>query len=132
VAPGVAAAAAELEKTFGPLGALDPKTHVGLVLIDSTHGVEEETKVERGNHAPLISFVGGSAGDDLAFKETRVVTSAGSTRHGAALMLLELARPFRVSKACHFAPTEMSCDPDPPNGSSTRSPGLVWTRIGRR
>src|SRR5581483_1185610 len=105
---GVARAVAQLESTFGPLGALDPTTHVGLVLVDSTHGVEESTNVALGNHAPLLSFVGGSAGDNLRFKETPVVTCAGSTRHGAALMLLELLRPFRVSKACHFEPTN-SC-----------------------
>jgi hypothetical protein len=106
VGEGVNDAVTELERTFGPLNQLDPKTHVGLVFIDSTHGVEESTHVELGNRAPLLAFVGGSAGDDLAFKETRVVTSAGSTHHGCALMLLELVRPFRVAKACHFGPTD--------------------------
>jgi hypothetical protein len=106
VGRGIDAAVAELEQTLGPLAQLDPKRYVGLVFIDSTHGVEEATHVELGNRAPLLQFVGGSAGDDLAFKDTEVVTSRGSTHHGCALMVLETARPFRVAKACHFVPTE--------------------------
>jgi hypothetical protein len=104
---GIGAAVKQLEETLGPLAELDPKRHVGLILIDSTHGVEEATHVELGNRAPLLQFVGGSAGDDLAFKDTQVVTSRGATHHGCALMVLEVARPFRVAKACHFVPTEV-------------------------
>src|SRR5262249_3473042 len=69
--------------------------------------VEEETHVALGNRAPLLSFVGGSAGDNLAFARTRLLTGQGSTTHGAALMLLRLSRPFRIIKACHFQPTDV-------------------------
>jgi hypothetical protein len=106
VTQGIGDAVAQLEQTLGPLAQLDPKRYVGLVMIDSTHGVEEATHIELGNRAPLLQFVGGSAGDDLAFKDTQVVTSRGSTHHGCALIVLEVARPFRVTKACHFIPTD--------------------------
>jgi hypothetical protein len=105
VARGIGEAVARLEETLEPLGRLDPQRYVGLIFIDSTHGLEEATHIELGNRAPLLPFVGGSAGDDLAFKKTEVVTSSGATCHGCALMVLEVARPFRVARACHFVPT---------------------------
>jgi hypothetical protein len=62
--------------------------------------------VEWANRARLHRFVGGSPGADAAFRETRVVVGTDSTTFGCALMLLEVARPFRVARACHFVATD--------------------------
>jgi hypothetical protein len=105
-AAGVRRAVAALEARLGaPLRTLDPSRHVGVVLVDGLHGHEEEVNRALGNAAPLLSFVGGSAGDNLAFRETRVFDGAGQSAEGVVLLLLELARPHAVMKTCSFAPT---------------------------
>lgn len=101
---GIARALRELEQTFGPLTSLDPATHVGLIFLDSNHAIEERTHVVLGNHAPLLPFVGGSS-CRFGFDRSEVVTSNGAITHGCALMVLELSRPFHVSRSCHFGPT---------------------------
>ena len=105
VEAGVNAAVARLEASLGrPLRELEPDRHVGFVLIDGLHGDEEQVNDLLGNAAPLLSFVGGSAGDDLAFAETLVYAGDRSSAHGAALMVLELAVPFQIIKSCSFSP----------------------------
>lgn len=102
---GVARAVAELEHRLGQsLKTLSPEKYVGLVFPDSTHGTEELLHVELGNHAPFITFVGGSAGDNAKFLDSRVQSGATSTARGAALMVLELKRPFEIVKGCHYLP----------------------------
>lgn len=109
VEAGVRAAVDELEAALGaPLRALDPARHVGVVLIDGMHGQEEEVNRVLGNLAPSLSFVGGSAGDNLAFRETRVFRNGAESAQGVALLVLELARPHVVMKTCSFAPTDTS------------------------
>jgi hypothetical protein len=103
---GVAGAVKDLEEQLGrPLSELDPERYVGLVLIDGMHGVEERVNELLGNAAPFLSFVGGSAGDDLKFAETEVFAGERSSAHGAALLILELNVPFAVVKTCSFEPT---------------------------
>lgn len=102
---GIAAAVADLERQVGkPLRELDPGRYVGLVLIDGLHGDEERVNDVLGNAAPLLSFVGGSAGDDLAFVKTRVFAGGKGHDNGAALLVLESAAPFQIIKSCSFVP----------------------------
>ncbi|MGA2928874.1 MAG: FIST N-terminal domain-containing protein [Solirubrobacteraceae bacterium] len=106
VEEGVAGAVAELERQLGgKLSELDPAHHVGLVLIDGTHGVEERVNELLGNAAPFLSFIGGSAGDDLKFAETHVFAGEVASSSGAALLVLELKVPYAIVKTCSFAPT---------------------------
>lgn len=84
----------------------DPTRYVGLVLIDGLHGSEERVNEVLGNHAPLLSFVGGSAGDDLRFDRTDVFCGRETSSHGAVLLVLEMAVPFNIVKSCSFEPTE--------------------------
>lgn len=84
---------------------LDPSDHVGFVLIDGMHGAEEAVNEVLGNVAPLLNIVGGSAGDDLAFKETWVTVGGQVSYCGAALLICETTRPFVVLKTCTFTPT---------------------------
>jgi hypothetical protein len=106
VEEGVAAAVARMEGQLGmALREADPRRYVGLVLMDGTHATEERVNELLGNAAPLLSFVGGSAGDDLAFVSTRVFCGSSGTDNGAALAILELTAPFTVFKTCSFEPT---------------------------
>jgi hypothetical protein len=84
---------------------LDAASHVGIVLVEGLKGKEEEANEALGNAAPHLSFVGGSAGDNLEFKETRVFYNGEASNDGAALLLLETAVPFTVVKTCSFKPS---------------------------
>ena len=87
------------------LRTLDPGRHVGFVLIDGMHGAEELVNEARGNAAPLLDVVGGSAGDDLAFQDTWVSVGDQVSHNGAALVVCETTGPFTVLKTCTFSPT---------------------------
>ena len=104
---GIRGAAQQLAKLAGAsLESLDPARYVGIVLFDGLNMSEEAANVALGDVAPQLVFVGGSAGDDLAFKETRVFVNGKSTTNGAALLLLDMAVPFTIAKTCSFTPTK--------------------------
>lgn len=86
------------------LRAVDPTRYIGFVLVDGVHGVEERVNEVLGNVAPLMSFVGGSAGDDLQFARTEVFCGKATSRHGAVLLVVEAAVPFAIVKSCSFEP----------------------------
>lgn len=87
------------------LRSADPSRYVGIVLFDGLSGQEEHVNEILGNVAPMLSFVGGSAGDALEFKSTKVFANAEETASGAVLMLIEAAVPFTIGKTCSFEPT---------------------------
>lgn len=106
---------------------LDPTRYVGLILIDGLHGDEELVNETLGDLAPLLSFVGGSAGDDLKFAETKVYYGATGSTRGAVLLLLDLAVPFTIVKTCSFVPagrTFLITEADVPQR-------IVWQFDGR-
>jgi hypothetical protein len=104
---GIRAATVELESQLDlVLRQADPSRYVGIMLLDGMHGTEEQVNEAIGNVAPLLSFVGGSAGDDLAFSRTTVSCGAETSANGAALLVLDVAAPFTVVKTCSFEPTE--------------------------
>lgn len=89
----------------------------GLMLIDGLIYAEEAvtTAIDRGLDG--IPLIGGSAGDDLAFRQTGQIAD-GKHYHGAAiLILIESRLPFRTFTDNNFVPTEhrlvvTSSDPD--------------------
>lgn len=83
----------------------DPSRYVGIVLFDGLSGQEERVNEILGNIAPMLSFVGGSAGDALEFKSTRVFANGEETSTGAVFLLLDAAVPFTIGKTCSFEPT---------------------------
>jgi hypothetical protein len=81
---------------------LDPSRYVGLVLIEGMRGQEERINEVLGNEAPLLHFVGGTAGDDLKFERTEVFRDDQSSANGMALLLLELEVPYTILKTCSY------------------------------
>jgi hypothetical protein len=70
-------------------------------LADGLSGAEETVMDEIGNQSNL-TFVGGSAGDDLAFKKTHVFVQGKACSDAAVLALIETAVPFKVVKTQSF------------------------------
>ena len=101
-------ALAKLEGHFGAArGAWDRKKYVGLVLVDGLSGAEERLMEKLGD-ATDVFFVGGSAGDDLKFKATRVWAGGEARGESAVLMVLRLRRGFEILKAQSFRTTGKS------------------------
>lgn len=96
------AALRTLERDLGQnLAQLDTSRFCGLVLCDGLSGAEEAVMDEIGNAGDL-TFVGGSAGDDLQFKKTHIFLDGQAYSDVAALVVLEMAAPFRVLKTQSF------------------------------
>ncbi len=106
VSDGIKQAAASLAQNMDlDLRTADPKRYAGIVLVEGLRMKEEAANEALGNAAPLLSFVGGSAGDNAEFKQTRVYCNGEASDDGAALLLLDVAVPFVVGKTCSFEPT---------------------------
>jgi hypothetical protein len=100
----VSAAMDSLSAQMGvPLSELDCGTHVGLILADGLSGAEE-TIMERIRALTDIPFVGGSAGDDLAFRATLVAANGQTFEHAAVLALLRVPAGYRIIKTQSFRP----------------------------
>jgi hypothetical protein len=85
---------------------IDPERWVGVVLNEGMNGNEEDVAATLGHVAPFISFVGGSAGDNLTIKECTVFVENKKSTNGSALLLMELAVPYSIVKTCSFEATE--------------------------
>ena len=80
---------------------LDTKKYVGLLLIDGLSGMEEKVN-ERIGDLTNITFVGGSAGDNMAFKETYVYANGEFHSNAAVIALLKCKTSFCVLKTQSF------------------------------
>jgi len=104
---GTRAAVAEVESALGrPLRSLEAGKALGFVLIDGMSDAEERVNAELANAAPLLDIVGGSAGDDLAFKKTWVTLHGRVSWSGVVLIMCEVRAPFHIIKSCSFRPME--------------------------
>ncbi len=98
---------AQIDAAHARLGALasgDPDTHVGIVLIDGMSGKEEKLMERLGDLSDL-RFIGGSAGDDLAFQATTVFADGRSANNAAVLAILHVPAGFRIVKTQSFCRT---------------------------
>jgi hypothetical protein len=99
------AVANALESLSAQMGArlceLDLDRHVGLILADGLSG-SEEAIIERIRDSTHIPFVGGSAGDDLAFHATLVAANGCTFEHAAVLALLRVPAGYRIIKTQSF------------------------------
>jgi hypothetical protein len=91
------------EKHYGqPLSEFDLSKYVGIVLMDGLSGAEEKVMDKIGDLTDL-TFVGGSAGDDLAFKETFVFAHGKAYPHAAILALVKTHNGFDTLKTQSFS-----------------------------
>jgi hypothetical protein len=77
----------------------------GLVLIDGLSRREDEVIAALAPSFEGVPIFGGSAGDDLAFRETQVYAEGKFLPDSAAFALFETTLPFDVFKTQHFVPT---------------------------
>ena len=84
-----------------PMAEMDPKRFVGIILIDGLSGKEEQV-IDRIGDLTNITFIGGSAGDDLKFAATHVYANGTCYRNAALLAILEPATEFSCIKTQSF------------------------------
>ena len=80
---------------------IDRDRWAGFVLTDGL-SVAEERVMETLSDATNAAFVGGSAGDDLAFKATHVFANGEALTDACVLALFEARRPFEIVKTQSF------------------------------
>jgi hypothetical protein len=101
----VAEATIAIEAAIGqPLRDLDPSSYVGLVLVDGLSGAEEKLMDKLGDLTDF-PFIGGAAGDDLAFCKTWVGLNGISHDHGAVIAILHAPKGYRIIKTQSFRST---------------------------
>ncbi len=81
---------------------LVPEKHFCLGFIDGLSMKEEGTAALMSNALGVIPCIGGSAGDDLKFKQTQVIANGKSYSNAAVYVLGESSIPFHVLKHQHF------------------------------
>lgn len=89
------------QKTGAPMASLDHGKFVGIILADGMSGAEE-VLMDRIGDLTNVTFIGGSAGDNLAFKQTWVYAQGKAHSNAAVLALLKCTRPFEILKTESF------------------------------
>ncbi|GAB6096612.1 FIST N-terminal domain-containing protein [Desulfatiferula olefinivorans] len=94
------------EKHFGrSMGVMDHERYVGLILMDGLSRAEEALMDKIGD-LTNVTFIGGSAGDDLKFQKTFVSAQGKTYEHAAVLALMKPSLPFGFIKTQSFTVTE--------------------------
>ncbi len=100
--PDVASAFSEFEEHYGEkMQDLDFTKYVGIILIDGLRGAEEAIMDQIGD-LTNVTFVGGSAGDDLKFEQTHVYANGRVHTNAAILALLRVKNGFDIIKTQSF------------------------------
>ncbi len=90
------------EKHYGKkLAEMDINKYVGIILFDGLSGAEEKVMDKLGNLTDLI-FIGGSAGDDLKFKQTYVFAGGKAYSDAAVLALVQPKKGYEIIKTQSF------------------------------
>lgn len=87
-----------------PARSMAPDKYVGLMLTDGLCGQEERLN-ERIGDMTNVTFIGGSAGDDLAFKKTWVYANGKAYSDAAVLVLIRSNSKFDFLKTQSFVST---------------------------
>lgn len=85
----------------------DPKKMFGLLLVDGLSMLEEQVVAALYSALGGVALVGGSAGDDLLFKETHVYWEGKFLRDASIITLFETTLPFKTFQIQHFEPTDI-------------------------
>ena len=88
-----------------PMAQLDHAKYVGIILADGLSGAEEKL-MERIGDLTNVSFIGGSAGDDLKFKQTHIFADGAAYSNAALLALIKVGVPFDFIKTQSFSPMD--------------------------
>ena len=78
----------------------------GFILIDGLSMLEEATMALLYNCFEGIPIIGGSAGDDLKFKETYIYDNGQFRRDTAVFTIFETTLPFQIFKIQNYEPTD--------------------------
>jgi hypothetical protein len=90
------------QRHFGKkMKAMDSKQYVGIILVDGLSG-KEELIMDRIGDLTNVTFIGGSAGDDLKFTNTYVYANGKSYANAAVLAILEPGVEFSFVKTQSF------------------------------
>ena len=84
-----------------PIKEMDPKQYVGIILIDGLSR-KEELVMDKMGDLTNVTFIGGSAGDDLKFESTQVFANGKSYSNAAVLAILEPATAITFVKTQSF------------------------------
>ena len=107
----VAQAMKNFETYFGsPVDQLDYQKYVGLVFVDGLTLAEEQLMESIGDKTN-VTFIGGSAGDDLKFQQTFVYANGKAYSNAAVLALLKPAVGFDFIKTQSFCSTDKKLVP---------------------
>ncbi len=94
------------EKHFGiAMRGMPSEQFVGIVLIDGLSLSEESVMDQIGNYTDVL-FLGGSAGDDLKFKQTLVCANGKAYAGAAVLAVLRVKNGFDIIKTQSFRATD--------------------------
>lgn len=96
--------ARKLRLRFGTGHALRDRVFA-LLLVDGLSNAEELLIAAVHWAMDDVQLIGGSAGDDLAFRETSLIHKGRIIQHAALLILVESEFPFEVFKSQNFEPT---------------------------
>ncbi len=122
-----------------PMADIDPTEHVGIILIDGLSGAEEGF-IESIGDLTNVTFIGGSAGDDLKFAATHVYANGKSYQNAAILAMLkpgvdftfiktqsfrDLGIPLEVTKADEFSREVMEFNGQPAAASYAAAIGTT-------
>jgi len=110
----VKSAFAKLTSAFD---SVDFSTYVGLILMDGMSGKEEGVLESLGDCTDL-TFVGGSAGDDLKFTKTDVFANGQQAAGVGALALLHVPAGFDLIKTQSFCTTGKTLTPTRVDGAA--------------
>lgn len=90
------------EKHFNtPMASLDFEKYVGIILVDGLSGCEERI-MDRIGDKTNITFIGGSAGDDLKFTQTFVYANGKAYSDAAILAVIKPTSGFDIIKTQSF------------------------------
>lgn len=81
---------------------VDPSEMFCMMFIDGLSMKEERVAALLADSVEGIPILGGSAGDDLAFTETKVISGGDSKSNAAVLVMARSKHPFRIIKHQHF------------------------------
>ncbi len=90
-----------------PIAEMNYQEYVGIILIDGL-SLQEERIMEKIGDLTNLTFIGGSAGDDLQFQKTYVYANGRAYENAALLALIKPTVGFDVIKTQSFCPLKQT------------------------